>query len=851
VGDSIKEGPTGQPQYAAQSIAANLQFGPLGSGGAYVFDMGLKQETTAQIVGQFSPASTVSPTATFATGTNTVVVSSMTGVSTGMSIMGVGFLPNTVITGTSTSGGTLTLSQNTTGTGTTSPVIICTAPTNVYYGEAYPGSVAQGYYGLSNSIQQLSYNNSGVPTDILIMAGKNDGYEQTVSPTISTTSGSNTATLSSVTSVNVGTMISTANLAAGTTILTISSNTITLSNNASATASGTACQVSTATPLTIVTTNGSGTVTVSSGSYTQIATEDVITATPFSTTNPPYVVSGGGTSTLTLSAPAANTGTYSAMVHYPLTAYSTYTGSLTSFVSQAHSAGDTKANGGGVTFETIIDSGNGGPYGFAQGSYVAKGFLTCMNAYLKSGAAGNDYLIDAESFMPSNADLLSANTSGTLNPLMYSDYLHTSVQGSVVYAQRTAIAVIANEPSLFSGTGYGQPGLGMFNGGSKTIYVGSLGDDNKPISLKYSPLYPYATVAAAMAVANSPTTYTSLYIPGDQIVVLDGPQTISALNLKNGVNITFMPPATITSSPSGVIFQDNGTSVSCTITGFGQTINDTAAFSSVLTLTGSNSSVSFQGLNAYCSTGAIALLLGGNHENVYWGGNITTGATTSAIQTAPNSTSTNTVTVTGNLVGGSEYGLIYGNGLNSVCTIGGNVTYTGSAGTFGWAFYGGSATTDTLTVGGTINGGAGGAVYAPEWTVTAGNIVEGTNAASHYDYGGSYLGLINPLTAPVTVVKNLANPSTTAFTYTFTGVGNQLINLTQTGGTMATGTFNLPGDTYSINNQTLEIANDSTNAITSFVVSPASGTVYGAPTTIPAGGRVTIKKVSSNVWSAK
>jgi hypothetical protein len=65
-----------------------------------------------------------------------------------------------------------------------------------------------------------------------------------VSPTISTTSDSSSATVSDATGLVVGMYVFSANVPAGTTITAISGTTITLSANATATASGTAARFS-------------------------------------------------------------------------------------------------------------------------------------------------------------------------------------------------------------------------------------------------------------------------------------------------------------------------------------------------------------------------------------------------------------------------------------------------------------------------------------------------------------------------------------------------------------------------------------------------------------------------------
>jgi hypothetical protein len=72
---------------------------------------------------------------------------------------------------------------------------------------------------------------------------------------------------------------------------------------------------------------------------------------------------------------------------------------------------------------------------------------------------------------------------------------------------------------------------------------------------------------------------------------------------------------------------------------------------------------------------------------------------------------------------------------------------------------------------------------------------------------------------------------------------------------MATGTYVLPPNNDSFTHQTIDIANDSTNSITALsVTAPGSGTVYGAPTSLSAGQRITVRKVTSSsngIWSAK
>ena len=115
----------------------------------------------------------------------------------------------------------------------------------------YPGilSGTAGFHKIGTGTQTLTGANvytgpTTLANGVLSVATINVGDLQT--PTINTISGSSTATVSSAAGLVVGQTVSSANVPAGTTIVSIVGTTLTLSTNATATASGIAANIGTA-----------------------------------------------------------------------------------------------------------------------------------------------------------------------------------------------------------------------------------------------------------------------------------------------------------------------------------------------------------------------------------------------------------------------------------------------------------------------------------------------------------------------------------------------------------------------------------------------------------------------------
>ena len=274
VGDSITEGPGGTPATASQSFAAVLQYLGLGeAGGTTMYDLGFRQETTSEVAGQYSSSGTgaITTTITTTSGSTTATVASATGIANGMCIGSANTAPNTMLT---ISGTTVTLSQKATATGSVT-CSIASAPTNLFYGELYPGSAANDWQNFHGTAHMLSPAISGLSGDLVILLGNNDYYENT----------------------------------------------------------------SATTTLTCSTASGSPYVTVTSGSFSGLVAGLVLTGTGLPSSPPPTILRGAGTANLTLSANATATGSATITVHYPTTSLASWEASYSGLISAAHADG--------------------------------------------------------------------------------------------------------------------------------------------------------------------------------------------------------------------------------------------------------------------------------------------------------------------------------------------------------------------------------------------------------------------------------------------------------------------------------------------------------------------------------
>jgi hypothetical protein len=244
MGDSITAGPDGLPQYASSSFAATMQgLGMALAGGTTVYNLGLPGEHIGDMLGQYNGATGSTPvttTVTTTSGSTSATIGSATGVSAGMSIGSANLAPNTLIT--AITGTTITLSRSATATGSGVTCSIATPVQDTVVGTSfYPGSAANQWADFNNTAHQLSYAVSGLPTYFLLLAGTNDIAVTGNACTVTTTSGSNSATISGLgaPALSIGCVITGANVPSASPpyITAISGSTITLSQNAIATGS--------------------------------------------------------------------------------------------------------------------------------------------------------------------------------------------------------------------------------------------------------------------------------------------------------------------------------------------------------------------------------------------------------------------------------------------------------------------------------------------------------------------------------------------------------------------------------------------------------------------------------------
>jgi lysophospholipase L1-like esterase len=428
-------------------------------------------------------------------------------------------------------------------------VIIGDSITAGVYG--FPQNAPQGYPAVMQKLGMgqngsLVYN-LGMPSEkIGDMLGQYYGANGTtsVSTTVSTSSGSPTATLASANGVSVGMCIGAIGIPPNTTITDVSGTTVTLSNNATATTNAVACSI--ATPVvdvnnpdtyaggvannwtnfngtahqlsyaisgrptyvfvligtndindfssnttTATTTAGSPNLTITSGNLTGFVNGMVVIGANLPTNPPLYIASGGGTANLVLSGNATCTGSFSAQVQNNTTPIETMEAEYTSLVAAAHADGDTIANCGGVIAMTILPRGNSTNIVPVMNNVV----ITEFNAWLRTGASGADYLFDTNSVMPPFGP-------ATSNPYYFFDQTHLTDEGALFlgnYINQQFFAQVENYAgSSFSGWEGQYFTAGQLSDPSVTGPNANPGHDGVPNLLKYLyDLDPTATIGTA------------------------------------------------------------------------------------------------------------------------------------------------------------------------------------------------------------------------------------------------------------------------------------------------------------------------------------------------------------------
>ena len=621
VGDSITEAPYNNNAYTPTSFAAVIQASGLcGNANANAYNLGLSEETTAQISAQWYGTNPVTTTITTTAGSATATVASASGITNGMAIGSANTPVNTTLT---ISGTTVTLSQAATVSGTVN-CSIATAPTDLFTGSHYAGGQANGWANnFLSTNHMLSSAVTGIPNYAYFLCGANDYLDSGLATTtITTTSGSTTATVASASGIANGDAVVCPGVISPGTTCTISGTTLTLSSAALATQSTALANFTvTSNIVTVSTTSGSPNVTVSSG-YSGFVNGWVLTSvasdtTPFSNNAPPSIVSGAGTANLVLSAPANATGSFSLEVHFPMTGVSAWTAAYAALVATAHADGDV------VIVATLIPAGNNP----GQGSPVSQVFRGQFNAVITSpgNPLGADYISNLGSVFPSPV------VAG--NPFMSNiDFLHLSVYG----AQNAAKFIVKDLFEQISGLDNGTwvaPASGSPS--SQILYVSATkGDDNKPSNMKYASSIPYRSISGA----------AKALVTGDNIVVLDGTMTDGGLVFPGSVSITLCAGSNWNSNATNTyIFGDGGQAATIVIYGSGQTITHSASFNFAINLTGTNTSVRLVNVNLTGSEagGGAPISFGAAGETVtVTGGNViqTSGTSATIIVGASNCT---------------------------------------------------------------------------------------------------------------------------------------------------------------------------------------------------------------------
>jgi uncharacterized repeat protein (TIGR03803 family) len=348
--------------------------------------------------------------------------------------------------------------------------------------DGFPQNAAQGYPA---TMQSSGMGQNGALVYNLGLPGETTGemawqYDSPlgatpVTTTVTTISGSPSATIGDATDVTTGMSIGAMGIPPNTTITAISGTAITLSSNATATENSVTCSI--ATPVqdvaagssyypggaangwsnftntahqlsyaisgrptycfilagtnditatgpnmfTATSTAGSPNITITDGDYSSFANGDVVNGDNLPSNPPPYIVSGGGTSNLVLSANALGTGSFSVEQWTSATPLTTLETNYANLVAEAHADGDAPANGGGVIAMTLLPRGNSTQFL----SSVNNVFLTEFNAWLKTGASGADYVFDTNSCLPPFGP-------ATSSAYYFEDQLHLSAEGTAV-----------------------------------------------------------------------------------------------------------------------------------------------------------------------------------------------------------------------------------------------------------------------------------------------------------------------------------------------------------------------------------------------------------------------------------
>lgn len=399
-----------------------------------------------------------------------------------------------------------------------------------------------------------------------------------VSTAVTTTATSTMASIGSATGVSTGMSIGAIGIPPNTTITAISGTTITLSNSATLSKNAVACSIATPPKNVGADTNNypggaangwqnfantahqlsyaisgrpsyvfilagtndlycygapnSATATTVAGQNTMILTNshsifangDVV-STPNLPEPLPYIVSGGGTGLVTLSAPAIATGTDFVTDWIPVTDFETLKSKYTSLVAAAKADCGVTGGGGAVIALTVLPRGVSNNYP----DKATDASINHFNAWLKSGGSGADYVIDSYSAMPPFGP-------ATSNPLYFVDMLHLSFEGTAFLGNFINDQFFAQ---IFFSNAYatwaGQHGL---IGGAAGPYV-VLKPDGVSNLTKYAlgldPAVNYGPGAAGLPVVKLPSSpvpkYLTLTFTG---VATDVTYTVQAANSPSG-----------------------------------------------------------------------------------------------------------------------------------------------------------------------------------------------------------------------------------------------------------------------------------------------------------------------------
>jgi lysophospholipase L1-like esterase len=617
--------------------------GPSGTPGSLISGVaGISTGTTTMTNVQASTTGTIT--------TSAITVASTTGITTGMYVY--------LLSTNGTAAGTL--GTNTTVTAISGNTLSISPNSSAVAGQSYPG-VTLVFYSPTITLSS-SYTGTTGTFSLVSGAPVGGGPGGTLTGTFTTTAGSNTATLSaavtglaptSVWSFPMGSM----NTPPGDYFTSISGTTVTLGK--AATKSG------------MVTFYACPPFGDSYPGFSTSKTPNNIQATPFLLS--PQVTGVPGIY-------ICQYGLNDSGDSIPLSTFETnYTTLITDAIGCYGS--------GNVCYLSIIPPSNNNIFG-EQPSYVAQ-----YNGWLQSqpAALNGAHLIDV-------ASLYQAGNVNVGDSLHFYDGVHPSQAGHTAiggFLNDKLLSIYGNSTNTvmvypFAAHGLNPswlPGVALrsdlpvnFSAGANivgghTLFVSAAnGTDTRSTSIQgtnfspYSFAVPFATVNAAMAAATS----------GDTIVALDGTFALgNPLVWKNGVSL-FLQPGTVI----GGTVSDNGTTVTGTIAGCGQTWGSSYLGVSLLSLTGTNttftvSNVSMDELNAK------AIELDGPGENVTVNGNVSS-STDNGIDIDPGGSGTVTVngSVSSNCGGNAYKAAIFMSGATpaaaSTITVNGNVSATGS-----------------------------------------------------------------------------------------------------------------------------------------------------------------------------